>query len=126
MIVIDTSVWIAWLRRPTEESVAALGGLLDADEVALPLPVRVELLAGSSPTNRKALRQALSALPVAHPSEETWRILERWVAPAADAGHRFTIGDLLIAALASELGALVWSFDRHFEQMEKLRMVRLY
>jgi len=32
----------------------------------------------------------------------------------------------LIAALASEVGGLVWSLDRDFERMEKLEMISLY
>jgi predicted nucleic acid-binding protein len=53
-------------------------------------------------------------------------LVESWIDPAANAGHRFAIPDLLIAALADELGALVWSFDKDFALMEKLEFVRLY
>ena len=68
----------------------------------------------------------LSALAVARPTDETWALIERWVATAADKGQRFGVGDLLIAALAAERGALVWSLDRDFERMERLKLVQLY
>jgi predicted nucleic acid-binding protein len=32
----------------------------------------------------------------------------------------------LIAALASEIGGLVWSLDRDFERMTQLKLVALY
>lgn len=126
MIVVDTSVWVAALRDGGREAAGILRQLLDADEVALALPVRVELLAGVSARDRRSLGRALTGLPVLVPSEETWPILEGWIAPAADAGQRFGLADLLIAALAEEIGALVWSFDADFDRMSSLGFVRLY
>lgn len=126
MIVVDTSAWIAALRAPESAAGRALASLLDADEVALALPVRVELLTGIATKNRAAFRRGLSALPVVYPTDETWAQIERWVPVAADAGQHFKVADLLIAALAHELGALVWSLDGHFEQMERLGFAHLY
>ena len=61
-----------------------------------------------------------------HPSDETWQLIEGWIEPAANRGHRFAVTDLLIAGLAHEADALVWSLDADFERMESLKMVRLY
>ena len=88
MIVVDTSVWVAAQRKPAGRDATSLGSLLDADEVLLPLPVRVELLSGIARKDRKAFTRALSALPILVPTEDTWRVVERWVAPASDGGHR--------------------------------------
>jgi predicted nucleic acid-binding protein len=126
VIVVDTSVWIAARRKPGGSEITTLQQLIDADEALLALPVRIELLAGTSRRERQPFRRALAALPVAHPVEETWRLVESWIGRAADAGRSFSIPDLLIAALADERGALVWSLDSDFEQMEKLKLVSLY
>ena len=126
MIVVDTSVWVAVLRSRAAPEAFALTALLDADAVILPVPVRVELLLGAPARERTRLRRALSALPIAYPVEETWTLVEGWAASAADAGHRFGVGDLLIAAVASERNALVWSLDRDFERLERLKLVSLY
>ena len=126
MIVVDTSVWIDAHRRPSATLAATLKSLLDADEVALALPVRLELAAGISRRDRAAWLRGLSALPVLRPSDETWRLIERWIPAAADKGHRFALSDLLIAALASEIDGLVWSLDEDFVELERLRMVRRY
>ena len=126
MIVVDTSVWIDALRRGDGAVAATLGRLLAADEVALAVPVRMELLAGVARKDRSALLRGLSALPVLAPTEDTWSTAEGWIAPAADKGQRFAIADLLIAALAEEIQALVWSIDTDFERLEALGLARLY
>jgi predicted nucleic acid-binding protein len=126
VIVVDTSVWVAATREPATPVAATLRKLIDADEVLLALPVRWEIMAGVSRKHRAAFRRALSALPVIVPSEDTWRVIEGWIDPAADAGHRFAVTDLLIAGLAHDVGALVWSLDADFQRMESLGLVRLY
>jgi predicted nucleic acid-binding protein len=126
VIVVDTSVWIDAARRPGGACARTLGRLLDADEVALALPVRLELMAGVARKDRRALRRGLSGLPVVSPSEETWRSVEGWVDRAAEAGQRFAMTDLLIAGLAADIDALVWSLDDDFARMEGLGLVRRY
>lgn len=103
-----------------------MAALLDADEVGLAAPVRVELLSGVSPKDRAALSRALSALPVAYPTDDTWRLLDAWTEKASKAGQHFGLGDLLVGALAAEAGALVWSLDSDFARMEKLKLVECY
>ena len=125
MIVVDTSVWVAALRADGREA-ATLRGLLDADEVLLPMPVKVELLSGSSQRDRQPLRSGLSALPIAYPTDETWYLIDEWTNRAARAGVSFGVGDLLIAAIAHEAGALIWSNDSAFERMESLKLVDRY
>ena len=124
MIVVDTSVWIAAQRRRNIDR--TLQSLLDADEVSLALPVRLELWAGVAKHDRKAHRAAFGALPQLVPTEETWRPITDWIATAADAGERFTVTDLLIAALTAEIGGLVWSLDKDFERMERLGFIGRY
>lgn len=126
MIVVDTSVWIAATREPSGPLAIMLDGLIDADEACLALPVRIELLAGLGRRDREILRRGLSALPLAVPTDVTWGLVERWVESAADAGQRFVVVDLLIAALAHELTGLVWSLDRDFERMASLGFVQPY
>jgi predicted nucleic acid-binding protein len=126
VILVDTSVWVAALRGRSAETARTLTSLLDADEVALPLPVRLELSAGVAQADRAVLMRSLRALPVVMPTEETWQQVESWIERAARAGDRFGLSDLLVAALADELGGLVWSLDADFQRMSALKFVRLY
>jgi predicted nucleic acid-binding protein len=76
--------------------------------------------------DRAALMRSLRALPVVVPTEHSWQQVETWIERAARAGDRFGLSDLLVAALADELGGLVWSLDADFERMSALKFVRLY
>ena len=126
MIVVDTSVWVAALRHGACDEARVLSALLDADEVLLPVPVRIEILSGASKRDLPRLRRVLSALPLVYPGEDTWQVIDAWIDRGARAGQRFGFGDLLIGALASETGALVWSLDADFDRMSRAGLVDLY
>jgi len=79
------------LRQRDAAEARKLTALLDADEVALPVPVRLELLLGASRRDRPALRRALSGLPLLYPADSTWALMDAWVERAADAHERFGV-----------------------------------
>ncbi len=122
MIAIDTSVWVDFFRG-RQPLAARVSEVLDRDQVALPVPVRIEILSGARKTERPRLARLLSALPLLLPSEATWRRIEEWVATGAAAGHRFGVADLLVAAIASENDCKVWSLDADFARLARLGLV---
>lgn len=126
MILVDTSVWVQAFRRAQSQEAEHLRILLDAGEVAMTSPVRVELLSGSSATDLSRLRRTLSALPLFVPGVETWERMEGWVERAVSAGRRFGAADLLIAAVAAENDLSVWSLDGDFAEMARLGFVRVH
>ena len=126
MILVDTSVWVRALRAALNREAAGLRTLLDADEVALATPVRIEILAGAPARDQPRLRRLLSALPCWPPAPSTWRLVESWLEPIARAGERFGVVDLLIAAVAAEHEVEIWSLDRDFERMARLNLVRVH
>jgi predicted nucleic acid-binding protein len=126
VIVVDTSVWVAAFRQASSPQARALAQLIDADDVALPVPIRVELMAGARRPDRRRLKRVLSALPLIYPTDDTWATIDRWVDEATEAGERFGFADLLIGALAAECGALMWSLDADFGRMNRLKFIDVY
>jgi len=125
-VVIDTSVWVEFFRGRDAAIVTRLSELIDDDQVLLAAPVRVELLIGVAAKELPRLRRVLSALPLLLPSESVWSKLESWVASARRAGERFGALDLLIAAIADEHGASIWSKDADFSRMARLKFASLF
>jgi predicted nucleic acid-binding protein len=123
VIVVDTSVWVAALRRASSVQARHLARLLDADEVALAAPVRVELLSGATRHDRPRLRRTLSALPLLLPTDRTWSRIDDWAERAGAAGERFGFADLLIGAIAVDQDAAVWSLDDDFARMGRLKLL---
>ncbi len=126
MIAVDTSVWVAALRQDDSEEAGILRGLMDADLVALPVPVRTELLIGTGGRTREKLARTLAALPLLYPTDQTWHTIDEWTARAGEQGERFSVVDLLIGALAAGEQALIWSRDDDFRRLEALGFVTLY
>jgi predicted nucleic acid-binding protein len=126
MILVDTSVWVAAFRSARGAEGLHLQALLDADDVALAAPVRIEILSGVSRADRPRLRRSLSALPLFFPSDATWQRLDDWVERAGEAGDRFGVADLLIGAIAAEQKQPIWSLDGDFARMARLRFLDVY
>ena len=126
MIFVDTSVWIEALRSEESATSLHLVGLLDAGEVALSAPVRVEILVGASNRDNARLRRVLSALPLFFPTEQTWIRIEDWLERAGTAGERFGFADLLIAAIAADHQGTIWSLDSDFARMARVGLIEIY
>lgn len=126
MVFIDTSVWIEFFKGRDQYIVDGVNRLLDRNEVALSVPVWLEILCGAPKQSQKHLRKLLSALPIFYTTEDTWNRAAAWALKASSLGERFSALDLLIASFTIGIDASIWSLDKDFKRMEKLKLVTLH
>lgn len=116
MVIVDSSVWISFLRDAGTAHARELDRLLEEDAVAVPAVVAAEVLQGAR-SDEDFLRLA-TQLEVLHRLEATW---QTWVGAARMAtdlrrrGHTVPLMDLLIAKLALEGDHALFTLDSHFE-----------
>jgi len=121
VVLVDTTVWIDWLRGRTSPPVARLAALLDEGDAALAPVILQELLQGAVDTAALlVLRRRFSALPVLTPK----RTLDvhadagalyarcRWAGVTPRSPH-----DCLIAATALAAGVQLLHDDRDFDRI---------
>jgi predicted nucleic acid-binding protein len=126
VIAVDTSVWIDFFRGRNKPLCDHLAALLDSDQVAVPVPVRVELLGGCRRSELQNLKRLMRALPLLLPTGSTWALMENWLDRTIDTGQHFGVAGLLVAAIAAENNASVWSLDSDFARMSRLGLVRTH
>jgi predicted nucleic acid-binding protein len=126
VICADSSVWIHALREGTGAVALHLAELLEGDALALPVPVKLEILSGTPRRAQADVIDGFTGMATLTPSPVTWDTMESWIGTAVAAGQRFAVLDLLIAAIAREHQAQLWTLDADFGRMAKLGFVELY
>ena len=124
MVLVDTAVWIDWLRASPSTATARLAALLDDGDAAIAPVILQELLQGAaSPQALRTLRRRFSALPSLAPRTDTVTYAEagelyarcRWAGITPRSPH-----DCLIAALAIEHGVPLLHDDRDFDRIAQV------
>ncbi len=122
--LIDSSVWIAYLRpKPDPRIVEAVRRALAAGEAAIAAPIVIEVLSGIRDSQeylaREADFRAIRCLDTG--GGEASYIAARIGRALAEKGKRGTTVDLLLAGAAIEAGAELWSLpDDHFDDIRSL------
>ncbi|MFZ5875803.1 MAG: type II toxin-antitoxin system VapC family toxin [Nitrospirota bacterium] len=122
MVIADTSVWIEFFNRPQSVEKRNLDLLIDGDEVALIGVVLAELLQGCrAAKDRHEVTEAMLALPYIELTQTTWIRTGDLSSDLLRRGLTVPIPDLIIAAVALEHDCQVYSRDRHFQHIPRLR-----
>lgn len=128
MVLVDSSVWIEALRRNGSLNVKlALENLLEAYEAAWCGPVKLEVLGGARPQDRKQLETHFSCLPYFPMADADWDLAKRLAWRLQDRGCLTPWNDVLIATLSVKADCRVYAVDKHFELMYNAGAgIRLY
>ncbi|MCI0587701.1 MAG: PIN domain-containing protein [Planctomycetes bacterium] len=121
LVVVDTSVWVAFLRRPLSPEGRELALLARGGRAALVGGVVAELLQAVRTTEEEAIvEKELQALPSLETRASTWRMIGRLGRDLRARGRPVPLADLVIAATVIEHGAALYATDEHFESIPGL------
>jgi predicted nucleic acid-binding protein len=116
-VLVDSSVWVDFLKLGERGPGAAVGTLLRRREVVTCGPVVAELLTGTPPAGRGELWTLMNGLPWADLHRDGWRRVGDVVGDLLRAGFRVPLTDAAIAVAALSSGARLWSRDAHFDRI---------
>lgn len=127
MVLVDSSVWIEALRRNGRLDIKlAVEGLLDVYEALWCAPVRLEVLGGARPGERRRLGHHFSVIPYRRCDESDWDRAISLAWKLRDSGLTVPWMDVLIASLALHDGIRLFTLDTHFETIRALAGLTLY
>ena len=132
MILVDTSVWVEYLRATGSTAAVRLRHLLDGElgQIAMCEPVAMEILAGAADAHLAKLERLVNGLPSLRVEDAVdFRVAAQMYRAARRSGHTIrSINDCLIAAVAMRHGAQLMHRDADFEiiaQMTSLAAISL-
>lgn len=122
MILVDTSVWIDWLRRNTTSAARTLDQLFDQEDLALAPVILQELLQGArGPRELEVLRSHFAPLPMLQATVDTYAAAGALYARCRWEGFTpRSPRDCLIARLAIEHKVALLHDDRDFESLARI------
>ena len=118
MVIVDSNVWMHFLRSPGTPVGQQMRRLLNADEVAVVGVVIAEVLQGAR--SEREFTDLLSRLePQAYVEEgkQTWVRVGELSMQLRAQGRLVPLTDLVIAAQALEHRLPVWTLDQHFSRI---------
>lgn len=127
MVLVDTSVWIAFFRSGKTVDARNLDTLLEEGSACICGLVETELLPGLRRADRERVKDLLEGLPRVETPESIWDIMRDIQVKAL--GKRigpFSIPDLIIAAVALHYGLPVFTRDRHFVDIASVTKLALW
>jgi predicted nucleic acid-binding protein len=124
MIVVDTSVVIDYLRASDRK----LLHLFQHHDAAICGVTRSEVLAGMrSPGHRQRIVAALDVFRQIETNEALWDRLGDHLSALRTNGVSVPMADVIIATIAIENDAELWTRDRHFQHVQAvLQQLRLF
>lgn len=116
-VVVDTSIWIAYLRGSAPYASVVERLVLEERAMTTGL-ILAELLQGvKSERESQVIIEVFGGLPTLEITTELWRIAGQLAHSMRRAGVTIPLTDVALAALAQSHHLLVYSLDKHFEQI---------
>lgn len=119
LVLIDTSVWVPFLRKSPPRAVKnEVDGLLAEDRAAIFPMIRLELLGGTKSMKEfERLGSRLAALRQIPVDEANWEMAAELAFKLRQRGKAIPYTDILIGSAAIRADVLLLHADRHFDLM---------
>ena len=123
MIVVDSSVWIEYLRTPDSEHGRTLDSLLNRKEALITGLVIAEVVQGlRSDQQRTAVAEHLLRLPYGDLSKDGWLQVAELACQMRKQGQTPGLADLAIATVAIAGGHELYTLDADFDRVPGLTL----
>ena len=127
MVLVDTSVWIAFFREGSSSAAKNLDALMEEGEACICGLIEAELLPGLHKKDRARVRTLMTGLPCLETAADIWKdvadIQERSLVQGLGP---FSIPDLVVAAVALRHKVPLFSLDKHFLSIARVTGLQLW
>jgi predicted nucleic acid-binding protein len=116
--MIDSCIWIDYLRKGTPDSVRKIADTeINDSEAVICEPIRFELIAGVSKKDRPYLTSLINTMPMISTPPDLWGKASELSTRLSDSGTRVSSIDLIIAAFCILEKTTLVTFDQHFKEI---------
>ena len=125
-ILVDTSVWIKYLKDKPARFSGIVDDILSKQEVYVPKIVIAELIQGSrSEREVSIIEDFVNAFNIIDQKEDTWIKAGKLSFALRKKGRTVNLTDCYIAVTAQEHGCQIFSLDEHFKEIQKALNIQL-
>lgn len=124
MILVDSSIWIAFFKG--KEEGLLLSGLLEENRVCVNSLILSELIPSLNHRKEYPLADRMKALPYLELQLDWDHIMAMQTKNLANGLNRIGIPDLIIAQNSLQNKTPIYSLDNHFSLMRELHGLKLY
>lgn len=120
MKLLDTSIWIEFLRRAGNPDVKRyVANLIASSDAAYTCPIRFEVIAGAFDPEIPSILRAFSFAARYELTSSDWDLSGEAARKLRKAGIKVPAADLLIATVARERGLPLVCRDPHFDLIQQ-------
>ena len=119
-VLIDTSIWISYLKGGNEELLERVDRFLTTSAVYVPKVVIAELIQGAkSEKEISVIESFIEAFHIIDQTEDTWLKAGKLSFSMKRRGVQVNLVDCYIAVLATEHDCKIFSLDEHFGMIKR-------
>ena len=120
LVLIDTSIWIEYLKSPSSKVEEKVEGLLNSGQACVCEIILAELLQGAkSEKEIAAIEDFTSVLSVLEQRQGYWTKAGQLAYKLKKHGITIHIVDCLLAVIANENHCAIYTHDKHFKTISK-------